>query len=91
MEKRLLAPDLYAYLIALSSSLKSIAEDTAAQRVLHVSKFASGSTSELYGEARAVLPQILLQYSARLSELETARLREVIAGIEREFARIGGA
>ena len=91
MEERLLAPDLYSYLVALASALDNVAEADAAQQVLQVSKFASGSTSELYGEARLLLPQVLQTNGARLSALEQARLRKVIACIEREFARIGGA
>lgn len=90
MEKRLLAHDLYEYLLALASALESSNDKDASERVLHVSRFASGSTSELYGEARLALPKILRDSAASLSEPEKARLREVIAGIEREFDRVGG-
>jgi hypothetical protein len=90
MEKRLLAVDLSGYLVALASLLERLGRSDAAQQVLHVRKFASGSTSELYGEARLLLPKILQSNGDKLSELDRARLREVIAGIEREFDRIGG-
>jgi hypothetical protein len=90
VEKRLLAPDLYQYLVALSSLLGDIGESDAAKHVFHVSQFASGSTSELYGEARLVLPRILRTSGGKLPELDRARLRDVIAGIEAEFGRIGG-
>ena len=89
MEKRLLASDLYTYLVSLSSLLGGVGEIALANQVLHVSKFVSGSTSELYGEARLLLPRIL-QSSGKLSELDRARLRDVVAGIEREFGRAGG-
>jgi hypothetical protein len=90
VEKRLLAADLYKYLVSLSSLLESVGEGEAAQQVLHVSKFAAGSMSELYGEARLLLPKILQGNSRSLPEMDRARLREVIAGIEREFNRVGG-
>jgi hypothetical protein len=91
MEKRLLVQDLYQYLLELTVLLRNGGQSKAAERVLHVSKFASGSTSELYGEARLLLPAILGNEGAMLSELEKARLREVIEGVEREFGRVGGA
>jgi len=91
MEKRLLAPDLYKYLVALASALEGVGETEAGKQVLHASKFISGSTSELYGEARLLLPKILQTCGARLADLDRARLRETIAGIEREFQRVGGA
>jgi len=90
MQKRLLAPDLYGYLLSLASALEGYSAKDAAQQVLHVSKFASGSTSELYGEARLLLPRILRENEANLTDLEKARLREVIAGIEQEFNLVGG-
>ena len=90
MEKRLLASDLFNYLVSLSSLLGSVGEADAANQVLHVSKFASGSTSELYGEARLLLPKVLQNNGEKLQELDRARLREVIAGIDREFGRGGG-
>ncbi len=90
MEKRLLESDLFSYLVTLSALLENLGDADAAARVLQVSKFASGSTSELYGEARLLLPKILEGHGGMLPELDRARLREVIAGIEREFQRIGG-
>lgn len=90
MEKRLLAPDLYKYLLNLAAALEGKSESDAAQRVLHVSQFASGSTSELYGEALLLLPKILEAHAAKVSDSEKAQLRDVIAGIERELGRAGG-
>jgi hypothetical protein len=71
-------PDLYSYLVSLSSLLSSVGEADAAEQVLHVSKFASGSTSELYGEARLLLPKLLQATGGKLPELDRARLRDVI-------------
>jgi hypothetical protein len=90
VEKRLLAGELYSYLVALAALLEGVGRAGAAQQVLHVSKFAAGSTSELYGEARLLLPHILQTNSDKLSEVDRARLREIIAGIDREFGRVGG-
>lgn len=91
MEKRLLAPDLFRYLVELASLLKAAGETHAAEQVLHVSMFASGSTSELYGEARLLLPTILKHFGKRLSEPDAIRLRSVIEGVERELGLVGGA
>jgi hypothetical protein len=90
MKERLLAAELYKYLLLLASQLEGIGDTDAAQRVLHVSRFASGSTSELYGEARLLLPSLLRELGNKLSEFDAARLRDTIAGIEREFSEIGG-
>jgi len=89
MERRLLADDLYQYLLSLASALGTKDQD-AAEQVLNVSRFASGSTSELLGEARLLLPKILSKNASNLSELDRARLRETIAAIELEFNRVGG-
>ena len=90
MEERLLTADLYEYLVALASQLENLRVADAARQVLHVSKFASGSTSELYGEARLLLPRILQKHGGSLSEMDRVRLCEIIAGIEDAFGRIGG-
>ncbi|WP_157376715.1 hypothetical protein [Anaeromyxobacter sp. K] len=90
MKNRLLAPVLFGYLVELVSLLRNAGEAAASEEVLHVSKFASGSTSEFYGEARLLLPEVLEKKGASLSENDRARLREVIEGIEREFKSIGG-
>lgn len=90
MEKGLVAIDLYKYLVSLASLLEAVGEAEYARQVLHVSKFVSGSTTELFGEARLLLPGVLQRSGGKLSELERVRLRETIAGIEAEFGRIGG-
>jgi hypothetical protein len=90
MDKRPLAPELYKYLVSLAPLLDAAGEAECARQVLHVSEFASGSTTELFGEARLLLPGVLQKSGGKLSELERARLRDAIAGIEGEFRRIGG-
>lgn len=90
MEKRLLAHDLHEYLLSLASALDGYGASYASQKVLHVSKFATGSTSEFYGEARLLLTRILRENATNLSDPEKAHLRQVIAGIEHEFNRVGG-
>jgi hypothetical protein len=91
MQKRLLANDLYQYLVGLADLFAERGDPVHANRVRHVSKFAGGSTSELYGEARLLLPRVLTETSESLPELDRARLSEVISLIEAEFRRIGGA
>ncbi len=90
-QERLFAQDLYLYLQELAALLSRNDQDEAGQRVLHASAFASGSTSELYGEARLLLPEILRLHESWLSEAAATRLRQVIDGVERELGRIGGA
>jgi len=91
MEKRFLAPDLYVYLLSLSSVLTNIGEEDAAKRVFRVSRFASGSTSEFLGEAAVVLPKILRDHGGQMTESDRIRLTEAIDGIEYEFRLVGGA
>ena len=91
MKDRFLTADLYEYLVSLGSRLEGIGARHSAREVLHVSKFVTGSTSEFYGEARLVLPKILERHRSTLSEMDRARLREVITAIENAFARVGGA
>jgi hypothetical protein len=56
--ERLLVDGLYRYLVSLRDTLVRCGAVDAAERVRHVSLFVSGSTSELYGETRLLLPQI---------------------------------
>jgi hypothetical protein len=91
MEHRLLASDLYDYLLSLADQLRSGGAPRMAEQVLQVSKYASGSSSEFYGESRLLLPQVLREESERLSEQHRLELREIIRAIESEFRRIGGA
>jgi hypothetical protein len=91
MENRLLAPDLHAYLLFLGSLLEKAGSGETAKRALLVSRYASGSSSELYGEARAFLAELLKGGARGLSKLEAAKVREVLKAIDAEFSRIGGA
>jgi hypothetical protein len=91
MGKRLVAPELFHYLVALSEVLAKNGDAALSQRVLHVSKFASGSASELYGEALLLLPVVLVEAGEVLPGPDAARLREIISLIKNEFRLIGGA
>jgi hypothetical protein len=91
MTDRLLAPDLYAYLSSLAGQLDRVGATVVAQDVRHAAKFASGSTSEFYGEARLLLPKVLEKVGTRLPDLERARLIAILESIESELRRIGGA
>ena len=83
MDNRLLAADLYRYLLELGELLAAKGEATLAKRVRSLSKFASGSTSELYGESRLELPLVLRDGHGALSGGKRGVLREVISLIER--------
>jgi hypothetical protein len=90
MVQRLLVKDLYDYLISLSAALEAVGERGASVRVKHVSKFASGSPSELFGESRLAPPDVLAASAMKLPDMERARLREKIREIDQEFRLIGG-
>ncbi len=91
MAKRLLVEELYPYLVSLRDLLKQRGAAEAAGKVHYLSMLASGSTSELYGEARLALPWIAEECAPLLSEAERGRLQEVIDDVEHELSLVGGA
>jgi hypothetical protein len=91
METRLLVPELHGYLLTLALVLEQAGNDELAERSLSVSRFASGSSSELYGEAEVFLSELLKRGAPGLSAPDVTRLRYVLDGIAGEFRRIGGA
>lgn len=91
MEDRLFATELYESVRSLQDAVERAGERRAAQELRHLSGFASGSSSEFFGEARILLPRLLREYETTLSDIQKARLREIIVGIEREFSLSGGA
>ena len=78
MEERFLGLDLHNYLLSLSSELSALGEQGASSQITHVSKFISGSTSELFGETAVLLPKILLAHGEQMTEAGRARLRLAI-------------
>ena len=82
------AQDLFRYLVGLGALFENSGDTARAQRVLHVSKFVSGSTTEFYGEARLLLPRILAEAGDTLPEVERAKLRDIISRVERAFDRV---
>jgi len=91
VKDRLLATELYEYVVSLQITLEGAGELKAAAEVLHLSRFASGSMSEFFGEARVLLPRLLKEQQSKLPDIERAQLQQVIVGIEREFDLVGGA
>ena len=91
MEKRLLANDLYQYLRVLQETLKQRGAAALSEKVEFASRFASGSTTELYTEAEDALKAVLAEHKSLLSEQELVYLRDKLAGIDAEFKLIGGA
>ena len=90
MTNRLLASELFQYLLALAARLTAIGESELAKEVEFASRFASGSTSELYGEARMVLRRVIPVVSGKLTPAEIVKLKTIADGIDSEFERIGG-
>jgi len=91
MVERLLANDLYQYLLELSEVLKSRKAEKLSEAVRFTSRFASGSTTELYAESRNILNKVLEEAEALLTADEKREVEEKISGINLEFERIGGA
>lgn len=82
---------LYHYLVSVSNKLKERGADKLANKVAFASKFASGSSSELFGEARIVLIELKNEHSGILAEDDELELIKMIDLVEDEFRRIGGA
>ena len=91
MEKRLLADELYGYLLRLQEILRQRGAFALAEKVQFASRFASGSTTELYTEAENALKGVLAEHGHVLREQELCELREILKGIDAEFKLIGGA
>lgn len=91
MQKRLLADELFAYLLELSSKLKNYENQILAEAVLFTSRFASGSTTELYAESRSILNRVLNETGTLLTNKELRELKNKISQIDSEFDRVGGA
>jgi hypothetical protein len=91
MAERLLANDLYRYLIELSEILKSRKAEKLSEAVRFTSRFASGSTTELYAESRNILIKVLEEAEVLLTADEKREMKKKISGINSEFERIGGA
>ena len=91
MVERLLANDLYEYLLKLGEILKNRKAEKLSEAVQYTSRFASGSTTELYAESRTVLNKVLDEAEILLTKGEKRELKKKISGINSEFDRIGGA
>ncbi|MFY9388865.1 MAG: hypothetical protein WAP08_13205 [Smithellaceae bacterium] len=91
MEERLLANALYQYLLELSEILKNRRAEHLSEAVQFASRFASGSTTELYAESRIILNKVLDEAENLLTVDEKRELKKKISGINSEFERIGGA
>ena len=91
METRLLVPELHGYLLSLALVLEQAGNGELAERALSVSRLASGSSSELYGEAEVLLSELFRRGAPGLSASDVTRLRYVLDGVAGELRRIGGA
>lgn len=91
MKKRLFAKDLYDYLLRLACVLRQRGETGLSEQVEFASRFAVGSTTELFTEAEIALKAVLARQSGVLLEEELADLSETLRGIDAEFRMIGGA
>jgi hypothetical protein len=91
MEKRLLVADLYKYLVELHKLLRQRGATDLAERVEHASRFAIGSSTELYAESEKAIEFVAEKGSRLLSDQELAEVKEKLREIDSEFKRIGGA
>ena len=90
MSKRFTTKDLIESLRTLSGALDSEGESKSAKKVKDVERFAKGSSSEFFGEARLALIDFVDEPSTRLSDPVRATVIDLIAKISEEFRVVNG-
>jgi len=80
---------LYQYLVTVAEKLESRGANDLANKIIFASKFASGSTSELFGEAKLALVNLMNKHNNVLSQEEVAEVNKIISQIDSEFLRVG--
>lgn len=91
MSKRLGGPELYGYLADLEKWLRDYECLDAAERVHLAGRFASGSMTEFFGEARIALVFVQQNCENCLSNKILETVGDYLARISNEFDLIGGA
>jgi hypothetical protein len=81
---------LCEYLSDLRSILEKRGFGPLAERVAHVGRFASGSSSEFFGEAVVLLRDSKKSFFDALTEDEFRLMNMVLERIEIAFRRVGG-
>jgi hypothetical protein len=81
------AQEVYAVLVHLADNLHT-RDPKLAERLTFASRFATGSTSELFGEASRAL-QFVLDTGTDLHQPEKDEARNTIRRIRAEFERVG--
>lgn len=89
LQPRLSAANLATELDSLCATLLRAGAPLLAERVRHAGKFRVGSTSELFGEPRTALREVLADARGLLSSSGTSKVQDVIDAIDAEFHRIG--
>ena len=84
-------PALYDYVVWLGDTLEARGSSRLANRVKVAGRFASGSSTEFFGETGIALNQVKDEHGGLLSEQETFRLMSVIRNVERELHRVNSA
>ena len=78
-------------LVELADSLGNKENHQIAEALRIASRYASGSPTELFGEAREVLERVRFECDKELTEPQRVRIGVVLRQIDYEFKRIGGA
>ncbi|MCA9253644.1 MAG: hypothetical protein R3E58_18515 [Phycisphaerae bacterium] len=91
MEGRLLADDLYRFVVRLFETLQNRGASSLANKVHAAGNFAVGSTTEFFTEAELALKSVLAEHEGVLQAEEIQEVNRVLRGIDFEFKLIGGA
>ena len=88
--KRLLAADLYRYLLKLMTILQQRGAVGLFQRVYFASRFVSSlTTSEFLQEAAITLKSVQTDHGTLLNEREISERQSILQGIDYEFWFVG--
>ncbi len=82
------AEDLCDFLQNMSQGIKKRQLEALANQLMSVKQYAVGSTSELLGEARLALQDMLRQYEGKLTKSEISASLGMIKKIDAEFKRV---
>jgi hypothetical protein len=89
LDERLSSAELYEYLKRLSKALQMQDRPELATKVEYLCHFASGSSTEFFGETRNVLREMKEGIRSELSEGEFTALLVMLGRIDSAFDRIG--
>jgi len=83
--------ELLDFLVTLAGELKQLNENSAANELLHASRFYNGSPSEFLHEAHSALINVEAVCKKKSYEIQLSNIEAVVKQIDFAFKQIGGA